>query len=102
MLEPWAQPGKLAGLLREAGFEDVEEGEVRAMGWWESEAEMARWVCSSLRMMVGSGWSEGEKEGMEGGMLRVIRERPELVVREGGRVGMENVAWAGVARKAGS
>ena len=100
MLEIWSVPGKLAQTLREGGFQDVEEGEVRAYALWESLEEAAEKMCETLRMMVGKGWSEGEKEKMAEGFKEVMREGwGELIRSKGGRVGFEMVAWTGVGRK---
>ena len=102
-LEPWQVRGKLEGTLREGGFEDVFEGEAVVQAWWEGEGEAAAWLSQTLRSMVGEEWTEGEKQGMEEGLLRVLREGKEIVgvLREedSGRVGFEMVAWTGVGRK---
>ena len=100
MLDVWSVPGKLAQTLREGGFQEVVEGEVRAFAFWESLEEAAENMCETLRMMVGKGWSQGEKEKMAGGFEEVMREGwGGLIEGKGGRVGFEMVAWTGVGRK---
>ena len=108
--------GKLRDTLIEAGFkaEDVREEAVGSMAWWGSEEEFASSASETLKLMVGSGWSEGEKEGMKKGFREVIGEvvgqgvggREEWgVVYEMGedgvvkRVGTKMEAWAGIAVK---
>ena len=99
-MESWFVPGKLAQTLREGGFQEVEEGEVRAFAIWESLDVAAEKMCETLRMMVGEGWSEGEKEKMVEGFKEVMGEGwGELIREKGGRVGFEMVAWTGVGRK---
>ena len=89
MLEVWSVPGKLAQTLREGGFQEVEEGEVKAYAFWESEEVAAENLCETLRMMVGEGWSEGEKEKMKQGFEEVMREGwGGLVRNEGGGWGL--------------
>ena len=93
-------PGKLTSILREGGFEIVEEREIEAVAWWDGVAEAAYWITATLKMMVGKGWSEGEREGMEAGFRRVLEgEGSQVVVREGGKVGFRMVAFAGVGWK---
>ena len=99
-LEIWSVPGKLAQTLREGGFQEVEEGEVRAYAFWESLEVAAEKMCETLRMMVGKGWSEGEKEKMADGFKEVMREGwGGTITSKEGRVGFEMVAWTGVGRK---
>ena len=91
--------------MREAGFERVQEGEVKVVAWFESVEAMAANLTQTLRMMVGQGWTEGEKERMEGGLLEVLREREGTGVEgglrrgDGGRVGTDMSAFTVVARK---
>ena len=40
-LEPWTKPGKLSELLREGGFERVEEVEIVTGCWWGGVGECA-------------------------------------------------------------
>lgn len=104
-LEPWSVPGKLASVLRAGGFSRVEEGEVEVVAWWGGVAEAAFWITATVKMMVGSGWTEGEKEGMEAGFREVLERGVKegdggLVLRgEGGRVGFRMVAFVGVGWK---
>ena len=83
LLDMWSVPGKLAETLREGGFWEVEDGEVKAYAFWESLEVAAGKLSETLRMMAGKRWREGFRE----------------VMREGGRVGVEMVAWTGVGRK---
>ena len=100
LVESWFVPGKLAQTLREGGFQQVEEGEVRAFAMWESLEVAAEKMCETLRMMVGDGWSEGEKEKMVEGFKEVMGEGwGELIRGKEGRLGFEMVAWTGVGRK---
>ncbi|CAF9923087.1 hypothetical protein IMSHALPRED_005848 [Imshaugia aleurites] len=96
-LEPWCVPGKLAGTLREGGFDRVEEREVEGVAWWEGVEEAAFWMAATVRMLVG--WGEEEKGGMEGGFRVVLERGGGVVRREGGRVGIAMVAFAGVGWK---
>ncbi len=99
-LETWSVPGKLTQTLREGGFQEVEEGEIRAYAFWENLEVAAENISETLRMMVGKGWSEEEKEKMGQGFEEVMREGwGEVIMGKGGRVGFEMVAWTGVGRK---
>ncbi|KAL2043657.1 hypothetical protein N7G274_003964 [Stereocaulon virgatum] len=100
LVEAWMGRGKLEQTLRDGGFEDVVEGEVVGHAWWPSVEEAAGRLAETTRMMVGSGWTVGEKEKMEGGFLDVLRAGGQHVRRgQGGEVGVEMVAWTAVAKK---
>ena len=100
LLEAWMGQGKLEQTLRDGGFENVSEGEVLGHAWWPSVEEAASKLAETTRMMVGSGWTAGEKEKMEGGFLDVLRASSRHVRRgEGGEVGFEMVAWTAVGKK---
>ena len=78
----------------------MEEGEVRVFAFWESLEVAAEKMGETLKMMVGKGWSEGEKEKMVEGLEEVMREGwEEMIMGKGGRVGFEMVAWTGLGRK---
>lgn len=114
-------PGKLSSVLREGGFDRVEESELRAIAWWGSVDECAYWMTETLWLMVGMRegkglWGDGEgkvgKEGMRVGLRGVLERRmgdgegegeegdEGVVVRgDGGRVGIRMVAFAGLGWK---
>ena len=99
-LEEWSVPGKLEQTLRDGGFKDVVESDVLAYAWWPSMEEAANRMTETLRMMVGSGWTAGEKERMEEGILNVMKGGSEHMKRsEDGKVGFEGMSWTGLARK---
>ena len=99
-LEAWSVPGKLAQTLRDGGFKDVTESDVLGYAWWPSMEEAANKLCETLRLMVGSSWLAGEKEKMEEGFLEVMKGGSEHMRRgECGKVGVEMVAWTGLAKK---
>lgn len=101
-IEPWTVPGKLAQILREGGFERVEEREIEGMAWWDGVGECAYWMTRTLGMMVGEGWGEGMEEGFKVVLERGLREGKGeglVVTDEGGRVGFRTVAFAGVGWK---
>jgi len=100
MLEPWRVPGQLERTLREGGFEDVVESSVVVHAWYETEEKAAESLTETLKLMVGKGWSDEEKERMEGGLLDSFRNGSEYAVYgDGGKVGFEMIAWTGVGRK---
>ena len=81
----------------------MEEREVEGVAWWDGVEETAYWLTATLKLMVGQGWTEREKEGMEGGFRTVletgIKEGSGLVMSKEGRVGFRMVAFAGVGWK---
>lgn len=101
MLEEYYGKGKLEGVLRKGGFGNVEEGFWEGKSWWSGEEELVVSMFQSLKMMVGNAWTESEKDQMEEGIRRVVKEDGgELVARgEDGRMGVEMVAWTAVGRK---
>lgn len=96
-------PGKLAGTLREGGFERVEEREVEGVAWWGGVGECAYWIAQTVGMMVGEGWGEGMEDGFRVVLERGVREGNErrglVMTDEGGRVGFRMVAFAGLGWK---
>ncbi|MCJ1460312.1 hypothetical protein MMC28_010691 [Mycoblastus sanguinarius] len=100
-LEPWYHKGKLEATMRAGGFSDVIEGDVGSMALWESVDEAAKWISETLKLIVGQGWTEGEKERMEEGLRDVMggEQGREWVKREGGKVGFDMVAWTAVCWK---
>ena len=100
LLEAWLVPGKLAQTLRYGGFKDVTESDVLGHAWWPSMEEAANKICETLRLMVGSDWTTGEKEKMEEGFWEVMKGGSEhMRGGECGKVGFEMVAWTGLAKK---
>ncbi|KAL9126098.1 MAG: hypothetical protein Q9217_004798 [Psora testacea] len=103
LLEDWIVPGKLEKTLRDGGFEHVEERSVVVHAWWKDRDDMAASVSETLRLMVASSWSEGEKERMEEGLRTVLGgedvERLGLVTDAEGRFGTTMEAWTAVAIK---
>lgn len=100
LLEAWLVPGKLAQTLRYGGFKDVTESDVLGHAWWPSMEEAANKICETLRLMVGSDWTTGEKEKMEEGLWEGMKGGSEHMRRgECGKVGFEMVAWTGLAKK---
>lgn len=99
-LEPWRVPGKLAKTLRDGGFKDVQEAEVQAHAWFKGEKEAADNLTGTLKLMVGGGWTDGEKESMEGTLLEILRGGSRnALYGEGGKVGFSMVAFTGVGKK---
>lgn len=52
MLEAWSGKGKLEGVMRDAGFKDVREGEARVQAWFASVEDMAGRLRDTLVLMV--------------------------------------------------
>lgn len=93
-------PGELEQMLKDGGFRNVVESDVLAHAWWYDEKEAAKSMSESLKMMLGDGWTDEEKEKLEGGFLNALSGGSKHVVHgEGGKVGIEMVAWTGVGRK---
>lgn len=98
-LKPWGVPGKLRQTLLDGGFQKVEETEAASSAWYESVDHAADKITDTLKLMVGKGWTEGEKERMKDGFVDVLSKGGEGVLKDGERVGFEMIAWAGVGWK---
>ena len=103
-MEEWSVDGKLEGMMREGGFERVEEGVLEGRALWGGCGEAAFWLAKTCEMMVGEGWGVGMEEGfrsvLERGVEEVKEGREGLVVVDGeGRVGVRMVAFVGVGWK---
>lgn len=95
-----AGAGEVGADAEGGGFEDVVESSVVVHAWYESEEKAAESLTETLKLMVGKGWSEEEKERMEGGLLDNFRGGSKYAVYgDGGKVGFEMIAWTGVGRK---
>ena len=98
-LETWQVSGKLEQTLRDGGFEDVVEDEVKVMAWWGGRDQAAKFLADTVKVLVGNAWGESEKEQMEE-RFRIIIENSGAGVVQGkdGRVGFETEFWTTVAR----
>lgn len=99
-LDAWYAPGKLEQTMIDGGLKDVKESDVLTYAWFESEEKAAECLTETLKLLVGSNWSVGEKENMREGFERVLRDgKAHVIKRDGGKVGFEMVAWTGVGKK---
>ena len=67
-LEPWSVPGNWRGRCGRGGLEGWRSARLSVGRRGAGVREAAGWVAATVGMLVGKGWSEGEKGGDGGGV----------------------------------
>ncbi|MCJ1460472.1 hypothetical protein MMC28_010854 [Mycoblastus sanguinarius] len=99
-LDVWLPSGKLEQTMKDGGFVDVVEGEAAVMMWWGNRGEAAKNLADTLKVIVGSAWSESEKERMEETVKTIIDDDGAGIVKgKDGKIGVEMYFWTVIAKK---
>lgn len=100
LMEPWCHPGKVEGVLREAGFGAVNMSVVKEVLWGTDRADFILVLLQNFGAMVARNWTEEEKAKLAPVTANVVEEMfDQFCIKDGEKVGCMMEAWAAVCTK---
>ena len=99
-LDKWEHKATLENTLQEGGFTDIKIEEVEAKYVWKDPQRFQAGLMDNIGLILGSVWSDQEKNRMPSALQKVLDEQPNLsFVDEDGSRALKMVAWIAIAKK---
>jgi ubiquinone/menaquinone biosynthesis C-methylase UbiE len=96
----WQDSATMEGLLKEAGFRDVEMENVKVLLWGNDVDDLAASIGENMRGFIGEEYTVGEKDRcIPCAKAYLENQGKALLIHEADKVGFEMSAWVAKVRK---